>query len=135
MSDDFVNATTRKTLNLMVGNMYPSEMADLVEDAQVRETDVPDWIERTLRANCKYVIARLPRYETLIRVKYGEVGSLIKKLAVYHTVRDNFDGLEPCDFDFMKPIYKYYDWNLDREVKAKIDQANSEMGLQQEPRV
>lgn len=123
MTDDFRNPSTRKTLKIMIGNMYPSEMADMIEDRQVRRTDVPEWLERTLKAECKYVVERLPRYETLIRLKYGQIDSLVKKLSVYHTVCDNFDDLEPCNFEFMKPLFKYFDRNLDRATKRRIDEA------------
>ena len=130
MTEDFRNPSTRKTLTIMIGNMYPSEMADLIEDRQVRRTDVPEWLERTLQSECKYVVERLPRYETLIRLRYGQVDSLVKKLAVYHTVCDDFDGLEPCNFEFMKPLYKYFDQNLDRATKRRIDEARMDRAIE-----
>ena len=124
MTEDFTNPWTRKTLKIMLGNMYPSEMADMVEDRQIRRTDVPEWVERTLQAECTYVVQRLPRYEAQIQARYGPVHSLVKKLAVYHTVRDDWDSLEPCNYEFMKPIRDYYDSQLDPVVKARIDRAN-----------
>ena len=124
MTEDFTNPWTRKTLKTMLGFMYPSEMAELTEDRQVRQTDIPEWVERTLRRECTYVVRRLPRYERQIQARYGDLDSLVKKLAVYHTVRDDWDSLEPCNFEFMQPLYRYYDCKLDPVVKARIDRAN-----------
>ena len=107
----------------MLGNMYPSEMLELTEDRQIRDTDVPAWIEKTLREECSFLITRLPRYENQILAKYGNIGSLLGKISIYHTVRDNWDGLEPCNFEFMKPLRYYYDENIDPDLKNRIQES------------
>ena len=105
--------------------MYPSEMFDLADDRQIRNTDVPEWIEQTLREECKLILDRLPRYEQRILEKYGHIGSLVGKLSVWHTVRDNWDGLEPCNFEFQQPLRCYFDENIDPEIKNRITNPRS----------
>ena len=123
MSQYFQNAGTRKTMRIMLGNMYPSEMADLGEDRQVRKTNIPCWIEETLQEECKIVVARLPRYEEKIRARYGVIESLAGKLTVYHTVWDDWDSLEPCKFTQMKSLRYYFDEHIDPAVKRRIARA------------
>ena len=120
MTQVYRSPFTRRTLKIMIGNMYPSEMWELTEDRQIRTSDVPEWIEQTLREECKLLIARLPRYEALIEAKYGVIGSLIGKISVWHTVRDNWDGLEPCNFENMKPLRYYFDEHIDEAIKLRI---------------
>ena len=120
MAETFRNPSTKKTLRIMLGNMYPSEMSDLTEDRQIRDTDVPEWIERTLREECTLVVERLPRYEAKILERYGPISSLIGKLVIYHTVRDNWDSLEPCNFTRMMPLRCYFDDQISDEIKNRI---------------
>ena len=126
MSDYFHNAGTRKTMRIMLGNMYPSEMADLSLDRQVQRTNIPCWIEATLQEECKIVVARLPRYEAKIKAKYGEMESLVEKLTVYHTVWDDWDSLEPCKFTQMKSLRYYFDEHIDPVIKRRINRANQQ---------
>ena len=124
MTDPFRNDFTRKTLKIMLGNMYPSEMADLVQDPQIRRTDIPDWIEQTLRRECTYVVQRMPRYQRKMTEILGyEPGCVVRKLSVYYMVRDNWDDLEPCNFEFMKPIRCYFDCQIPQAIKDRIDSA------------
>ena len=120
------NPATRQTLRTMLGNMYPSEIADMTEDRQIRKTNIPLWIEEILTKECSYVVARLPRYEEKIRQKYGHVDTLVDKLRVYHTVRDNWDSLEPCNFISMMPLRYYFDEHIDNTVKRRIDRTCSQ---------
>ena len=123
MSQQFRNAGTRKTMRIMLGNMYPSEMADLSLDRQVQRFNIPWWIEETLQEECKIVVARLPRYEEKIRSKYGILESLAEKLTVYHTVWDDWDSLEPCKFHQMRSLRYYFDEHIDPIVKKRILEA------------
>ena len=124
MSHLYANATTRKTLRIMLGNMYPSEMSDLTEDRQIQGTDIPDWVEQTLLQECKMVVARLPRYEARIQEMYGPISSLVGKITVYHTVCDNWDSMEPCNFQRMKPLRYYFDEHIDPIIKHRIQTSN-----------
>lgn len=123
MAESIRNPSSRKTLRIMLGNMYPSEMSDLTEDRQIMKTLVPDWIERTLHEECTYVVNRLPRYEAKIKEKYGPIDTLIGKLMVYHTVRDNWDSLEPCNFTRMMPLRCYFDDQIPDDIKRRIDRS------------
>ena len=124
MTDLFHNSFTRKTLKTMLGNMFPCEMADLAEDPQLSQSDVPKWIERTLRKECKYVIKRLPRYEQKIIEKLGyQPQSLVRRMSVYYQVRDNWDDLEPCNFDLPRPIRCFYDCQIPQDIKDRINRA------------
>lgn len=122
----FRNAGTRKTLRIMLGNMYPSEMADLSADRQIQKSNIPCWIEETLQEECKLVVARLPRYEEKIRAKYGVLETLAEKLTVYHTVWDDWDSLEPCKFVQMKSLRYYFDEHIDPVVKRRIERTMRE---------
>ena len=133
MAHLYANATTRKTLRIMLGNMYPSEMSDLTEDRQVRNTDIPDWVEQTLQEECKLLIARLPRYEDRILEKYGPIESLIGKIMVYHTVCDNWDSMEPCNFSQMRPLRYYFDEHIDPVVKQRIQSGNPRSTIHYKP--
>ena len=126
MTQQLQNATTRKTLRIMLGHMYPSEMSDMTEDRQIRHTNIPEWIEKILQEECQLVVARLPRYEARIEEKYGPIESLIGKLMVYHTVRDDWDSLEPCNFENMRPLRFYFDEHIDPTVKRRILRANTQ---------
>ena len=117
------NPATRQTLRTMLGNMYPSEIADLAEDRQIRQTNIPLWVEEILTEECSYVVARLPRYEKKILQKYGHIDTLIGKLRVYHLVRDNWDSLEPCNFISMMPLRYYFDEYIDDFTKRRIDRS------------
>ena len=132
MTERFSNPWTRKTLTILLGNMYPSEMADLSRDRQLRNTDIPVWIDETLREKCTLVVARLPRYEQRIQQMYGPLSenpqpitTLADKLTIYHTVRDDWDSLEPCNFTRMHPIRDYYDSQIPDHIKRRIQRANS----------
>ena len=124
MAHLYANASTRKTLRIMLGNMYPSEMADLVEDRQVQGTDIPVWVEQTLREECKLLVARLPRYDDKIKEQYGVLDTLVAKITVYHTVCDNWDNMEPCNFSSMKPLRYYFDEHIDPQIKHRIHSGN-----------
>ena len=104
--------------------MYPSEMFDLTEDRQIQDTDIPNWVEQTLRQECKLIIARLPRYETRINEMYGPISSLVGKITVYHTVCDDWDSMEPCNFQNMQPLRHYFDEHIDPTIKHRIQTNN-----------
>ena len=106
--------------------MSPAEMIVLHKDQQLRNTDVPDWIEETLRKECKLVVERLPRYEEKIRNRFGYLSTLAEKLAIYHLVWDNWDDLEPCPFTEMRTLRRYFDSNISEETKRKIQRAKTE---------
>ena len=125
MTDSFRNPTTRKTLLIMMGNMYPSEMYELTRDPQLKNTDVPEWIDQTIREQCGLVIARIPRYEEKFLRRFGHTPSLIGKLAAYHEVWDNWDSLEPCAYPSPQPLRKYFDEHIDPTVKERIARANA----------
>ena len=115
--------STQQILRTMLGNMYPSDISDLSEDRQIRRTNIPAWIEQTLMAECTYVVARLPRYEEKIRQKYGHIDTLVGKLRIYHTVRDDWDSLEPCKFTQMKSLRFYFDEHIDPVIKRRIERS------------
>ena len=100
--------------------MSPKEMTVLHKDRQLRNTDVPQWIEGTLRRECTLVIERLRKYEDKIVERYGHLSTIAEKLSVYHTIWENWDGLEPCPFDRMRTLRQYYDSNIPEEIKRKI---------------
>ena len=120
MTSTFRDPFTRRTLKIMLGNMYPSEIWELTEDRQIRDTDVPAWVERTLREECGLLLSRLPRYETRLQEKHGIIGSLIGKITYWHTVYDNWDNLEPCPYEFQRPLRYYFDEHIDATIKGRI---------------
>ena len=107
----FRSQTTTRILNKMVGKLKPSEILHLVKDRELRDSDVPEWIERLLRRECRVLIARLRRYEDRIRDRYGFLGSVIEKLAIYSTIWSNWDGNEPFPWTEEKKLEAYFDSN------------------------
>ena len=107
----FRSQTTTRILNKMVGKMRPSEILHLVKDRELRQSDVPEWIERLLRRECKILIRRLGRYEAKIRDRHGFLGSVIEKLAVYPMIWDNWDGSEPFPWTEERKLEAYFDAN------------------------
>ena len=109
LSEMYSNEKSRKIMTAMLGNMKPDEIVDLISDRRIRRTDVPNWVEATLRENCKILVARLLRYDSKIRAKFGRFPSLVKIIKEYHNFWDNWDSLEPFPFTEMRQLKYYYD--------------------------
>ena len=107
----FKSAKTRKIMRKMIGKMYPKELLHLVQDRELKETDVPTWVERTLREECKTLIRRLGHYDGRIRDRFGFLGSVIEKLVIYPKIWTNWDGSEPFAWRDDHPIEDYFDSN------------------------
>ena len=120
--DLFVNQILTKA----VCDMTPGEAADLLADPQVQKTDIPFWIENTIFKECTMLLNRMPRYEEKIKEKYGPVTCLAKKLSIYHHIWDNWDSLEPCPFNEMRPLVDYTDGKIDFDIKQRIFKAERE---------
>ena len=125
MAARFQESETRKVLRTMIGFMSPAEMVTLHKDRQLRDTDVPVWIEETLRKECKFVVRRLRRYEQKIIARFGHLSTVAEKLAIYHLVWDNWDGLEPCPYHEMRTLRRYFDSNIPAEIKERIRRAET----------
>ena len=89
--------------------MTPKEVLHLVKDKELKNSDIPEWVERTLREECTVLIGRLARYEARIRDRFGFLGSTIEKLAIYHDIWTNWDGSEP------------FPWREERTIDAFLD--------------
>ena len=94
----------------MLGNLKPDDIVDLVSDPKIKSTDVPQWVELTLRQNCTVIIERLKRYDSKIIQKFGRpIPSLVKKLKIYNQIWDNWDGLEPFPYKETRKLKYYFD--------------------------
>ena len=91
--------------------MKPSEILHLVKDRELRESDIPEWVERMLRKECKLLVERLMRYNAKIRDRHGFLGSVIEKLVVYPNIWENWDGTEPFPWRDERPLEAYFDSN------------------------
>ena len=120
----FRSSEVNRIMRIMLGFMSPEEMATLIKDREVARTDIPKWVDLMIRKNCKLVVARLPRYEVRIRERFGVMNHIVEKLAVWHLVNDNWDGLEPCNFDRLRTLRQFYDSNIDRDLRNRIRRAN-----------
>lgn len=109
LTEMYTNERSVLIMKEMLGNMKPNEIVDLISDRRVRRTDVPNWVEATLRQHCKILVSRLVRYDQKIRRKFGRFPSLVKIIKEYHGIWDNWDSLEPFPYTEMKPIKCYYD--------------------------
>ena len=120
MFQNFRSAETRRVLRTMIGFMSPEEMVVLHRDRQLRNTDVPAWIEGVLREECTLVVNRLRIYEDKIVREYGHLSTMAEKLSIYHTIWENWDGLEPCPFTRMRTLRQYFDTNIPEQIKSAI---------------
>ena len=120
MTNDFSNRETRRVLRTMLGNMYPAQMVTLHKDRELRNSDVSDWIEQTLRQECTLVLKRLEKYENKILERYGHLPTMAEKLEIYHEIWENWDGLEPCPFTRARTLKNYFDKCIPEEVKNRI---------------
>lgn len=109
LSEMYTNQRSVQIMKDMLGNMKPDEIVELISDRRVRRSDVPKWVEATLREHCKILVARLPRYDTKIRRKFGRFPSLVKILKDYHNLWDDWDSKEPFPYTELQPIRFYFD--------------------------
>ena len=105
----FKSARTKAIMRKMVGGMTPKEVLHLVKDRDLRNSDVPEFVERLLREEGTILMSRLRHYEARILDKYGFLGSVIEKLAIYNRIWMNWDGLEP------------FPWREERTIDAYLD--------------
>ena len=96
----------------MLGNMKPSEVLELVNDMQIKRSDVPRWVEAMIDEFCTVLVQRINFYEARYRNRYALANTLIEKLSLYRTLWVNWDGLEPFPWREERPIKYYYDSNL-----------------------
>ena len=96
----------------MLGILTPAEISEVIEDKEVAQTDVPDWVELVLQEKCTIVLQRLGLYENRLLEKYGMVQHTIQKLSVYHKIWTNWDGQEPCPFYSNQPLARFFDENI-----------------------
>ena len=109
----FKSSKTREIVKKMIGNLTPKEALHLVKDKELKNTDLPECVERFLREEGKILIRRLEFYEARVQNRYGFLGSTIEKLAIYPNIWVNWDGLEPFPWREAKKIKCYLDSSLD----------------------
>ena len=93
----------------MIGSLTPAEIAEIIEDDEVQQTDVPQWVELVIEEKCSMVLQRLQLYEEKYKDKYGTIPHTVQKLALYHHIWTNWDGKEPCQYDGPMPLSMFYD--------------------------
>ena len=108
----FRSTRTRQITKKMLGNMKPSEMLELVTDPEIKNSDVPRWVELMIEEYCSMLVERFEWYEARYENRYGQIDSLIEKMVHYRTVWVNWDGLEPFPWREERPIKYYFDSNV-----------------------
>lgn len=103
-----INEISRK----MLGNMKPSEILELVRDPQIKNSDVPKWVELVIEEYCTILVRRFEFYDARFVNRHGQLDSLIEKMTYYRTLWVNWDGLEPFPWREERPIKYYFDRNL-----------------------
>ena len=101
----------------MLGNMKPSEILEMVEDAQIKESDVPRWVEAMIEEYCTILLQRFDFYEARYTNRFPEATTFIEKMTRYRSLWVNWDGLEPFPWREERPIKYYYDANLRSRVR------------------
>ena len=110
LAHHYSNQRTRAIMKEMLGNMKPDDVLELISDPKIKSTDVPQWVELTLRQNCKIIARRLRKYDSKIIQKFGRpISSLVKKLKIYNQIWDNWDGQEPFPYPDTRKIKYYFD--------------------------
>ena len=105
----------------MLGNMKPSEILQLVNDPQIKKSDVPNWVELMIEEYCTTLVRRFEVYEATFIKKHGQINSLIEKMVHYKTIWINWDGLEPFPWRDERAIKYYFDENIvNRERSYQI---------------
>ena len=97
----------------MIGNMTPREVLHLVQDKELKQSDLPECVERFLREEATILVERLNFYEARVRNRHGFLGSIIEKLVIYPTIWVNWDGLEPFPWREEQLIELYLDSSLE----------------------
>ena len=109
MISNFKNQHARAILARMLGKMTPAEICAVIEDKEVKRTDIPKWTELVIQENCTILLERLKLYTDSINQKYGDILYTVQKLSVYHKIWTNWDGKEPCPFNEGVPLESFYD--------------------------
>ena len=113
----FRSNRTRKISKKMLGNMKPSEIVELVKDVDVRNSDVPQWVDLMITEYCKMFVERCRFYEGRFEHRYPEATTLIEKMEKYRHVWVNWDGLEPFPWREERPIKYFFDSNQPRQER------------------
>ena len=108
----FNSSRSRRISKKMLGNMKPCEILDLVSDPQLKKSDVPKWVELSIKEYCTVLVERFECYEARIVNRYGQVDSLIEKMVHYRNIWVNWDGLEPFPWREERSIKYYFDENI-----------------------
>lgn len=98
--------------------MKPSEILEMVSDGQLKESDIPSWVEAMIEEYCTILVQRFDFYEARYHNRYAEFTSLIGKMTCYRKVWVNWDGLEPFPWREERPIKYYFDSNIQSHVRS-----------------
>ena len=107
----------REISRKMLGNMKPSEIVELVSEPDVKNSDVPAWVDLVIEEYCKIFTERCSFYESRFEYRYGRNLSLIAKMDKYRTVWVNWDGLEPFPWREERPIKYFFDENIEDRTR------------------
>lgn len=108
----FHSTRTKNLSKKMLGNMKPAEILELVQDHQIKGSDVPQWVEAMIEEFCTVLVQRFAFYEARYQNRFPNAGTFIEKMVHYRNVWVNWDGLEPFPWREARPIKYYYDSNL-----------------------
>ena len=113
----FRSSRTRGISKKMLGNMKPSEIVELVADSEIKNSDVPNWVELMISEYCKLFVRRCEFYDTRFENRFPEATSLIQKMACYRHVWVNWDGLELFPWREERSIKYFFDSNIERRER------------------
>lgn len=113
----FQSNRTKLLSKKMLGNMKPSEILELVNDDQIRRSDVPQWVNGMIEEYCTVFVERVDFYEARFNNRYRNAELLIEKMVHYRSIWVNWDGLEPFPWREERPIKYYYDSHLRNRVR------------------
>lgn len=113
----FRSNRTKNLSKKMLGNMKPAEILEMVKDSQLKESDVPQWVEAMIAEFCTVLVRRFDFYDARYQNRYADASTLIEKMVVYRTLWVNWDGLEPFPWREERPIKYYFDSNIRNYVR------------------
>ena len=108
----FRSARIKSLSKKMLGNMKPTEIFELVTDRQMKQSDVPLWVESMITEFCTILTQRFEFYEARYLNRFEHATTLIEKMVHYRKIWVNWDGLEPFPWREERPIKYYFDSNL-----------------------